>query len=217
MVERRVLLTGTEELTLELQGTLPAQVGRWIVGAGVDACVENERVEVSLLIFRMKGLKSIDLPTPGLDYREALWRISINYAGGRAWFAKVCDLDSTLVRLTGGFLVKYPVRTASIALEADAFRCNSTVHANRETLRVETAATGETPAPVPPRRIVVREGAALFEIPWEEIPTQQRMIARVNVPQDTLSEPTLGAPVVWAPVATFMRGRTHRCGLAHRV
>ena len=63
-------LTGTEELTLEVPGSLPREKAAVLAG---DLEVENVRGQtpVSLVVFRIAGL------APGASYGEALWRIGV--------------------------------------------------------------------------------------------------------------------------------------------
>ena len=205
-------LRGTEALTLELRGTLDPDRARALV-APWRPIVSDDGAELELLVFDMRGLRPKGLPGPRLDYREALWRIGIEHDGAPAWLGHTCDLDHSLVRALGRYLVRYPVRTATFDLEGDdpvTIRVAASGHA----LSVSAGATAEVPPAEPPRPIVVRSGPRAYRIPWREDPTPDRHRARVTVEQDDLSVVTLGVPVAWAPTGLLHRGRVHRCGLA---
>jgi len=202
----RTVLEGTEIDTLELDGLLPA-------GACTDVPalldVGQGPVGVNILFCAMRGLRLRGLPWPRFDYHEALWRISVQFEGAPAWYAIACDLDSPVIRGFGRRVVRYPTRVAR-------FTGSWTVEAAGGALSTRAIEGTESPAPVPPRRTFVRDGAHVYEIPWQEIAAPERHLARVDVLSDSLSQRTFGEYVTWASLGLVHRGRIHRCGVAHR-
>jgi hypothetical protein len=221
----RVEFTGTETLTLEIEGTLPHARAEELAGPGVEVQRAGDRAVVSLLLFQMKGLRPRGLPAPALDYGEALWRIGAVRDGESAWFGHACDIDHPLVRLTGAWLVRYPIRVASFTFDDDGEGegkggCSVIVDAESKHFKVRARPAetrGEGPAASPPRRIFVRSRGALFEIPWREDPAPRRWSVTLDLADVALGVATFGADVAWAPSGVVHRGRIHRCGLARRI
>ena len=172
-------------------------------------------VEVGLLVFGMRGLALRGGPGPGLDYREALWRIGIVMDGEPGWLAHTCDLDRSLVRFFGRRLIRYPARAASIEVDQTDAHWRLSIRA-AGSFRADVELTGEEPDPEPPRRVMVRDRGRLYAVPWAEDPAPFRRRAVVAVADEGLSAATLGAAVRWQPDALVHRGRIHHCGFASR-
>lgn len=208
-------------LTLELEGTLPRARAEELAGPGLEVERAGDRAAVSLLLFQMKGLRPRGLPAPPLDYGEALWRVGVIRDGAKAWLGHACDIDHPLVRLTGAWLVRYPIRVGSFGFESDGDGgCSAAVDAAGARFVVRARAEdprGEGPKANPPRRIFVRSRRALFEIPWREDPAPRRWAVTLDLADVALGAETFGADVTWAPSGVVHRGRVHRCGLARRV
>lgn len=213
----RTVLTGTEELSLEIDGTIPEGAARAVVGPGVELSSHDGRVAVSLLVFAMKGLVLRRLPVRalGLDYNEALWRVGARVRGEPAWFGASCDLDSAVVASLGRLLVRYPVRRARVSLAADAGEASARIEVAGARLALDARVTAEPSEIVPPRPVLVRSGGDLYEVPWDEVPAPERATVEVTA-DDALSAATLGAAVAWSGAGVLHRGRTHRCGFAAR-
>ena len=205
----RTILRGTETETLELGGVLP-ETARGLVPAPL--AVRDGPLRVEVLLFAMHGLALRAMPWPRFDYREALWRIECERDGELGWYAIACDLDSAAIRVFGRRVVRYPTRTARFSGEWSIEAAGGTF-----TTRSAIDDRSEPPAPVAPRRMFVRDGELVFEIPWQEIPAPERHVARIEVLADSLSEPTFGHLVTWDSSGLVHRGRTHMCGRARRV
>jgi hypothetical protein len=204
-------LRGTEAFTVELTGTLAVDDARALAASLPLALRPDGRAEVGLLLFQMRGLGLGALPGPRLDYGEALWRLGVIVDGAPGWFGLCCDIDHPLVRRTGALLVRYPVRAARFAFDAEAG--SAQVDAAAGTLRVTADLTAEAPAAEPPRPLLVRDGGRLFRIPWKEEPAPFRRRATASV-RGALGERTLAPSLGWDAAALVHRGRVHRCGLA---
>jgi uncharacterized protein YqjF (DUF2071 family) len=208
-----VRLAGVEARTFELEGTIDAQVAQEIAGPELEVEIANGGARLGLLLFRMRGLRPIGLPWPGLDYQEALWRIAVRKEGARGWFAPACDLDAALIRVSGALLVKYPVRKASIAIGEEEAR----VAVDDGALSFRARETGEAAAIEPPRRMFVRNAGRLYEIPWREDPPPEARRIDISMVSDSLSPTVIRGGVAWDAAGIAHRGRIHRCGIATRV
>ena len=215
-------LHGREEVTLELGGTIPLDAARRLL-AGTTLAPEtagDTDARVHLLAFQMRGLRPRGLPAAlGSDYREALWRLGVVWEGRPAWLAVACDLDRALVRTLGSWLVRYPVVAARIAFASPH---GVQVDAHGLSFRASAAPEpGSEPPPAPPRRTLVRQAGALFEIPWEEEPAPWRREAHVTIESDARARAAFGLQpgeaLAWGPRGLVQAGRGHRCGLARRV
>lgn len=204
-------LSGTEALTLELDGTIDATDARRLVPAAFE--LDGTEVEVNLLIFRMKSLAVDAVPKVGLDYSEALWRVAIRHDSAPAWYAAACDLDHPFVRLAGKRLIRYPVRHAAFEL-TDRY-CRIRAGAIDFELRIDEPA--EEFAPRPARRIFTSTHRTHYEIPWAEAPATSHRLAAIAEVGGVLGRRTFGESLVWSDRARVLEGRTHRCGLARRV
>ena len=207
-------LKGTEEWTVEMTGSIPTQA---VAGAlvGVEPWSDDGRVEVGLLVFGMRGLALRGVPGPGLDYREALWRLAVAVDGVPGWLAHTCDLDRSLVRFFGRRLIRYPARAASIEIERTDERWRLSVSAAGR-LGAALELTEHAPDPEPPRPVLVIDGGRPYAVPWAQDPAPFRRRATVSITDDGLSSATLGAEVAWRPGALVHCGRTHHCGFATR-
>jgi uncharacterized protein YqjF (DUF2071 family) len=217
----RLHFSGVEALTVELDGAIPEARARAIAGRHFSLELRGGQVPVSLLVFRMHRLAPVELPGPALDYDEALWRIGIVHEGAPAWLAHACDLDKRRMRILGRWLVRYPGRAARFSMERDGAEMRVRVEAAGAALSLRAEAiAGRCAAvvpPEPPRRVLVRDGQARYEIPWYEEPAPDRDEAEITILGDTLSEATFGTPVAWSRRGLLHRGRIHRCGLASQV
>lgn len=209
----RFELRGTESFTVELTGALALDEARPLAGSLPLAPRPDGLAEVSLLLFRMRGLGVRGLPGPRFDYGEALWRLGVSLDGAPSWLGLCCDLDHPLVRRVGARMVRYPVREARLAFDPEAGSVR--VDAPAGALHVTTEITAEEPAAVPPRPLVVRDDGRLYRIPWREEPApyRRRATAAVHGPLGAL---TLAPSLTWDAAALVHRGRVHRCGLAER-
>ena len=148
-------LSGTEELTIEVNGLVPKERGKALAG-GLPVEVVHGQVPVSLLLMQVKGLKPDGVLAPGMNYGEALWRVGVMLHGVPSWFGLMCDIDNAIVRKSGGWLVRYPVRPAKFHFEGSQARgaVDFTAVGNRCAV-FASPTTAEAPEPEPPRRIVV--------------------------------------------------------------
>ncbi len=229
-------LAGVEALTIELDGSVPVAAARALAGPRIDLDARDGRASVSLLLFRMRGLRPVGvgwpfgapgraphgapfapIPGPAFDYDEALWRVGVRHEGLPAWLVVACDLDSVAIRVAGRWLVRYPARRAAFEMARDGERWRARVDAAGASIAVSAAELPASPPPAPPRRVIARSGGALHEIPWREDPAPHRREADVTVPLDSLGEVTFGARVDWAPRGLVHTGRVHRCGVARRL
>jgi hypothetical protein len=214
----RTWLSGVEAITFEIDGALPLDAVRAIVPPGLAIEPTEGGAAVSVLLLRMRGLRPRWLPAPGLDYGEALWRIGVRFRAGPAWLGHLCDLDAPLVRVTGRWLIRYPVRAARFAWPRDGDRDAdfARVDALGATLTVTADPGGDAPPPEPPRPLLVRSGPALFQVPWRETPAPHRRSARVAIDDRGLGRATFGSEIAWSGRGLVHRGRIHHCGFAHR-
>src|SRR5689334_1975497 len=114
-----VRLVGVEARTFEIEGIIGLDEAQRLAGPELEVEAANGGARLSLLLFRMKGLRPIALGWPPLDYQEALWRIAVHHRGSAGWFSHVCDLDTAFIRVSGALLVKYPVRKAALVVGED--------------------------------------------------------------------------------------------------
>ena len=204
-------LRGTERRTLEIAGTIAPEL---LPQLPLDLELDGDRARVEVLFFRMRGLRMRGTPGPSFDYDEALWRVGVRFDGGLAWLAVACDIDSWSVRATGALLVRYPVRRARFTIDDERFEVEDE---RARSFRVRVRETDEVPKVRAPRRTLVRSKGALYEIPWNEEPTEERRHASATLDDEALVRATFGGDVRWDARATVQRGRVHRCGLARRV
>ncbi|MHB8417748.1 MAG: YqjF family protein [Myxococcales bacterium] len=209
-------LHGTEVLTIELSGSLPVEQALELTRDGLGLELREGRAVVSLLVFHMHGLRGGALPAPSFDYWEALWRVGVLWDGRPAWFGCACDLDHPLVAWAGRRLVRYPVRRASFSHADAETSCAVTVTVSGLSLNLG-ATCGEPIAAAPPRRLLVRSGGSLYEIPWDERPASYRRHAEIDVTDSSLAHATFGRGASFERVGVVHRGREHRCGLARRL
>jgi len=214
-------MVGTEEHTVELWGSMPAEHARALVGPGVVLRLDGGAAVVGLLLLRMRGLvvrvAGAPLPAPAIDYGEALWRIGVlEQGGGPAWFGVACDLDGAMVRRAGRLLVRYPVREARVGFSPGAHACAVDVVALGRHLRARARALPERPPSLVPWPLLVRSAGRVWRIPWREEPAAWRHRAAIDVEDDGLAMSTLRVPVVWNGSGLMHRGRIHRCGMAVR-
>jgi hypothetical protein len=208
----RFELSGTEAHTIECEGVLARDAARTLVPGELELATREDGVGVGLLCFAMHGLGAAQPVRvgPRFDYGEALWRVGVMWQGAPAWFAVVCDLDRPIVRGLGAWLVRYPVRTATIVVDA----ARAVVAAERRALEVLAEPTEHRPEAVPPRPLLVAHRDALLRIPWREDPAPHRRRATIRIEDDGLARKTMGARVRWDPHGLVHRGRIHHCGIA---
>ena len=211
-------LSGTEELSIEVPGFLPKDAAMALLGDDLTPQTVRGQVPVSLLVFQMKGLKADGVPGAGMNYGEALWRIGIVLDGEPAWFGLTCDIDKALVRKSAGWLVRYPVRPATLSFEGSRARgAVEITAAGKRCAIVATPTLAEPPEAEPPRRLVVRNRNALWEVPWGEVPAPFRRAARIALAAEDLADATFGDRLRLLPEGLLHRGRTHRCGIARKL
>ena len=209
-------LRGTEALTVEVGANLPVASARELWPWNFTLEQRDGRAVASLLFFRMRGLRLRGLPAPRFDYWEALWRLGIIWDGVPAWFGCACDLDHPLARWVGRRLVRYPVREATFSHAEREESCAVTVTVSGLSLALG-ATFGDVVAPVPARRLIVRDRDAFYEIPWEEEPASFHRHAEISILDAALAQQTLGRGASFDRVGAVHRGRLHRCGLARRL
>jgi hypothetical protein len=209
-------LLGTEDLTVEVGASLPLSSARELWPQGLTFETRADRAVASLLVFHMRGLHGRGLPAPSFDYWEALWRLGVMWDGVPAWFGCACDLDRPLIAWAGKRFIRYPVRRASFTSREHEAGAAVTVTVSGVSFQLG-ANFGEAVAPVPPRRLIVRDRGAFFEIPWEEEPAPFRKHAEITILDASLAHETLGRGVSFDRVGLVHRGRVHRCGLARRL
>jgi hypothetical protein len=211
-----VELVGTEALSLEVQGTVPMSIARPLLGALTPELV-GDRLLVSLLIFRMTGMRARGIPFPRFDYGEALWRIGIIHDGIPAWFALRCDLDDPIVSRLGRTAIRYPVRAARFQFVDAENECTFSIHAEEGQLSLLVLPRVARSVPsATPRRVLARGGRHFYEIPWWEDAAPQSDPAKLTWRDHSLVRATLGCDVAWSDEGVLLRGRTHHCGLARR-
>ncbi len=209
-------LRGTETLTVEVGASLPLSSAGELWPEGFALEQRDGRAVASLLFSRMRGLHGRGLPAPSFDYWEALWRLGIIWDGVPAWYGCACDLDHPAIAWAGRRLLRYPVRRASFTHSEHESGCAITVTVSGISFQLG-ASFGEPVAAVPPRRLIVRDHGAFFEIPWEEDPAPFRKHAEITILDATLAQETLGLGASFDRVGLVHRGRVHRCGLARRL
>lgn len=209
-------LTGTEDVALEIPGTLPREKAAALTG---DLAVEDVRgaTPVSLVVFWMKGLAPDDAPGAGASYAEALWRVGVVLDGAPAWLAVACDVEAAFVRKTAAWLVRYPVRPATFTFEGSTQRASLSIEAKGKRLAIMAIPDSHAPPPDDTRRLLVRSSASLFEIPWRTEPAPLRRVARVAFASEELAEATFGPHVRWASEGRLHQGRVQHSGIAIRL
>src|SRR5262245_65642959 len=100
-------LTGTEATSLELVGSVDEEATAVHLSDLVPLCVDG-RVEVSLLLFHMTGLRFSGAPGPSFDYREALWRIGVVFGGEASWLVVRGVSGHIAVRASAARLARSP-------------------------------------------------------------------------------------------------------------
>lgn len=203
-------LTGTEEHTLEIPGTLPREKAAAL--AGPDLVVEDVRgaTPVSVVIFRVKGLAEA-------TYAEALWRVGVMHRDTPAWLVVACDVESAFVKKTAEWLVRYPVRPATFTFEGSVARGAVSIESKGKRLAIMAIPDTREAPPDDVRPLLVRSSASLFEIPWSTEPAPFRVAARVALAAEELGEATFGPAIRWAPEGSVHQGRVQRSGVAVRV
>jgi hypothetical protein len=207
------VFSGTELVTLELGGALPAGAARGLVGDDLELEQTSGHARVDLFAFRMRGLKARGLPAPKFDYDEILWRVGVLLDGEPAWFSVACDIDRPAMRALGSLFVRYPVRASALSVERE---CVEAEHGagGRLALRMEPVAGAAEARKA--RRMLVRSRGRLFEIPWGEglAPTRSRV--NVTFEERELADATLGL-ATWDVHGVLSLSRQHECGIAHRL
>jgi hypothetical protein len=204
-----VRLSGTEAISIELEGTLDAGRTR-----AIPAPLEMRSDRVSVLVLAMRGLGAPLIPR--VDYREVLYRADVAFEGEPAWLAVRCDLDRALVRTMAAAIIRYPVEQARIDIE-DGETLGFRSVAPGGTFAARLVVLDDSPEAAPPRRTFVVQRGRLFEIPWGERPAPTRRSARVERVELAGAEAAFGGRVELDDAAVVHRGRTHLCGSARAV
>jgi hypothetical protein len=218
-----VRLSGVEHVSVEVGVSLGA-AATLAMEARVPSPLVLARggsghAHASLLVLEMRGLGLGRLP-PRFGYREVLYRLGVTIDGAPAWLALRCDIDRPLVATMARSLIRYPVRSATIAIDEPS---GATLSLGARTSSDDLAMTLSlvpgrgTPEAIPPRRTFVVDGGALFEVPWDERPAPERHDADVVACSGSALEAAFGGPTTFEPRALVHRGRGHFCGPARRV
>lgn len=202
-------MNGLEAVSLEIFATLSAYDAA-ARSAPLDPVVdENGRAYASLVVFEMKGLRLWGLP--GVDYKEALWRVKVKHQGSDAWLAVACDIDETLPRFVAAQAVRYPVRAAELSIVT---RADTTVTVG-DGFEVALSETGEH-ATAPALPMVVARGAQVFNVPFGDKTGRGLVTCTVKLKRDALWKKTFGASA--RPSGALLQWeRPHECGLAKPV
>jgi hypothetical protein len=216
-------LAGIEEATVEIEGTIPEEAARRILGRTglAPEIAAPGQARIGVLLFRMSRLGPRALAGKlGLSYGEALFRVGTTLGGVPAWACPACDLDRAPVRALGRWIVRYPTVAARIAIDDRGEVWRAYTAAAGETLEV-SARIGGVRSVRTPRRAIVIEGARIFQIPWREEPGAWCRAADAEVVRDARARTALalleGEPITWEREALVLRGRRHVCGVARRV
>jgi hypothetical protein len=202
-------MKGLEAVSLEIFATLSAYDAA-ARSAPLDPVVDaNGRAFASVMVFEMKGLRLWGLP--GVDYKEALWRVKVKHAGAEAWLAVACDIDETLPRFIAAQAVRYPTRAAELSIVT---RADTTVTVGSG-FEATVSEKGE-PATVAPLPMVVARGIQVFNVPFGSQTGRGLVSCGVKVTRDALWKKTLGASAR-ASSALLQWDRPHECGLAKLV
>ena len=197
--------SGTERTTIELDGWFHSRALAIPRTAELELD-DDGRARVSLFAFHVDDLQITGVPLVRASYAELLWRIAVRTAGRLGWWIVACDLASRRARYVAEHEIHYPVRRSTVVVEHTAVRCISGAGD-----LVLSVGVGEARAVSPERRGVFTGPRAEWEVPWADDGSAGR-IAPVRVEADSLSGPTLGMSVTWAPVALVRSGRLHGCG-----
>lgn len=202
-------MNGLEAVSLEIFATLSAYDAA-ARSAPLDPVVdENGRAYASLVVFEMKGLRLWGLP--GVDYKEALWRVKVKHQGSDAWLAVACDIDETLPRFLAAQAVRYPVRPAELSIVT---RADTTVTVG-DGFEAALSETGEH-ATAPALPLVVARGAQVFNVPFGDKTGRGLVTCTVKLKRDALWKKTFGASAR-ASGALLQWERPHECGFAKPV
>jgi hypothetical protein len=202
-------MNGLEAVSLEIFATLSAYDAA-ARSAPLDPVVDaNGRAFASLMVFEMKGLRLWGLP--GVDYKEALWRVKVKHQKADAWLAIACDIDEWLPRFVAAQAVRYPTRAAELSIVT---RADTTVTIG-EGFEATLSETGEHAA-APPLPMVVARGIQVFSVPFGTQTGRGLISCGVKLPRDGLWKKTLGASAR-ASSALLQWERPHECGLAKLV
>lgn len=208
-------LRGTEAATIELSGTIPPTAATpLMLGSGLAPEQDAEGVRVSLLLFRMQGLRLRGLPWPAFDYGEALWRIGVRHREQPSWLAVACDLDSAWIRWSGALLCRYPVRRARFRFAAAEQAYHVEINGKAGGLVVHATSSRREVPPEPPRPVLVYIASRLYRIPWQEEAAPYRRVADIDTCDGAAIAATFRRPVRWHPRGLVHQGRVHRCGIA---
>ncbi len=195
--------TGTERVTIEIAGTFDA------TKVTLPAGLAHDGGRISLFAFHVERLRIAGVPLISWSYPEVLWRIAVTRDGTRCWWAIACDLEARGPAWAARRYVRYEVRRQHVVVDE-----TRVVSRGRGELAIEIS--NQVAAPLALEHRELRTGRdAGWVVPWGEDDTAL-LTHPVRLVCDSLSEPSLGAPVKWADRAVVRRGRAHRCGVAHR-
>ena len=196
--------SGTERTTIELDGYFHPRA--LVLPRTAELELDSDgRARVSLFGFHVDDLQIAGVPLIRASYAELLWRIAVRTAGRLGWWVVACDLSSRRARYLAEREIRYPVRKSQVAVDVEALRCAS----GRRDLVISLGMVSEHASPE--RRGVFTGPRAEWEVPWSDDGSAGR-IAPARVETDSLSAPTVGMSVTWAPVALVRTGRLHGCG-----
>jgi hypothetical protein len=193
---------GTERVTIELAGAFdPASVP-------LPAGLEHDGGRVSLFAFHVEKLRIEGIPLLSWSYPEVLWRIAVRHRGEPCWWVTCCDLQVRGPAWAARRYVRYDVRKNEVIVD------ETRLISRGRTGELSIEVSNKVGAPLPIEQRPVRVGDGRWVVPWGD-DGGNSLAHPIKLLCDTLSEPTLGAPVKWADRAVLRRGRPHRCGVAH--
>lgn len=211
-------LHGTEEITLELEGWIPTDRAREIIGNELEVITKESKTPIRLQVSRLINRGSEKLPFASLNYSQGVWRIGVKHGGISSWFIPLCDTDSSLGRLVNAKVFKLEVRKADFLFME---KRKSLVTHHRPITGGEMMCHVELGPEQPPcndlKPTYIRSKGSLYQIPQSEEPAAFRRSSRVDVVKDDISVQVFGVPVDWSSICLVERGRVDYSESAERV
>lgn len=211
--------SGTEDVTLELSGWIPANCAKKIIGEGIAPVIKDGKTRVRLQLARITDLRSGTLPLINFNYNEAIWHIAVEKNHDEAWYVLVCDIDHPVSRLIKSRFFHFNVRKSDFSLMEK--RKSLITHHRPESggeLLAHIELGAELVSPEDEKKIYVRSSDdALYEIPLEKEPADFRRISQADIIRDEISSDIMGASVEWDPQCIVFRGRRNHISQAKKV
>ena len=210
--------SGTEDVTLELNGLIPADYAAKIIGPGLTPVVIDGKTPVKLQLARVIDLKSGTLPLMNFDYNEAMWNIAIEKDNQQAWYVLLCDIDHPVSRLIKSRFFHFNVRKSVFTLleKRKSLITHHRPESGGELLaHIEMGAELTDPENLCP--LYVRSDNTLYQIPLEINPADFRRMSTADIIRDEISGAIMGVPVQWEKQCTVLRGRKKQISVAKKV